>query len=349
MNLLEKLQLGTADVGRSLEVRLAEGYRAADIGQAARDLSALWETTLVMSGHVWSRSYLYNQTEDLAALGWSAAPDLHLVRRVSNDAKHGTPISASAQDVLSAVQRLEQSVASLEPLLPGLKQDIHEPRLRRIVCAIYDHFTQGETEFEFLEASPSDTWMTSRAFEEFQVSSSDEATIRAELEALSGWKYDPPAFNAFKESLRESDEELWRIAVFTAQYEDAHSIVSVYQHDRDLLRGLHRDDYESNVLATFCLVQSRVLSAGGALLDVDHLLLAAAEAGLTARRSDLLTLAQAAVSIFSALDARQLRSIVVDRANARVFADEQLRSPLVIDQQHGMLVSREGVLFVRSI
>ncbi|MGH2614367.1 MAG: hypothetical protein ACRDJC_03950 [Thermomicrobiales bacterium] len=340
--------MGTFDIRRTLEGKLASGYRASDVGQAARDLSALWETTLVSSGHNWSSTYLYNQTEDLAALGWTGAPDLHLLRRTNNDAKHGTPISATAGDILAALQRLERSCSSLEPLIPGLQQDIDEPRLRRIVCAIYDYFAQGETEFAFLEATPSDTWMTCRTFEEFQVSSSEETKIRAELEELDGWKYDPPEFDDFKASLRESDNELWRIAVFTAQYEDAHSIVSRFQHDRDLIGGLHRDDHVSNVLATLCLVQSRK-SANGGLFNVEELLRGAVDAGLVPRRRDLHELAEAVIEVFSRLNPGQRSGLIVDRANPQVFEHERSRTPAAVDQDHGMLVTREGVLFVRTL
>lgn len=209
VNLLEKLKVGTADICRTFESRLATGFQVSDVGQTARDISALWETTLVMSGHAWSRTYLYYQTEDLAALGWAGTAELHLLRRTNNDAKHGTPISASAEEVLSALQRLQLSLESLAPLVPGLNQDVHELRLRRVVCAIYDWFAQGETEFAFLEATPSDTWQTCRTFEEMQVNSSDEGSVFADLEKLAGWRYDPPEFDAFKRSLRESDQELW--------------------------------------------------------------------------------------------------------------------------------------------
>lgn len=347
MNLLEKLAVDTFDIRRTLEGKLASGYRMSDVGQAARDLSALWETTLVASGHNWSSTYLYNQAEDLAALGWAGAPDLHLIRRTNNDAKHGTPISATANDILAALQRLERSCFSLEPLIPGLQQDIYEPRLRRIVCAIYDYFTQGETELAFFEATPADTWTTCRSLDEFQVSSADEPKVRAELEGLSGWEYDPPEFDDFKISLRESDGELWRIAVFTAQYEDAHSVVSKFQHGRHLIGGLHRDDYVPNVLATLCLVQSRE-SANGGLFNVDELLSGAHEAGLVARRRDLPDLAKAVIEVFSQLSPGQRKVLWVDRANPEVFDRERLRAPLAFNQDPGILVTQEGVLFVRT-
>lgn len=344
MNLLEKLAAGTSDIRRTLEEKLASGYGASDIGQAARDLSALWETTLVASGHNWTSTYLYNQTEDLAALGWTGAPDLHLIRRTNNDAKHGTPISATADDILAAVGRLEQSCFSLESSVPGLKQDVHDPRLRRIVCAIYDYFTQGETEFAFLEAKPQDTWMTCNGLEEFQVNSTDEAKIRAELEKLNGWQYDPPEFDGFRKSLQESDDELWRIATFTTQYEDAHSIVSQFQHDRELLRGLHRDDHAPNVLATLCLVRSRDSAIGG----VDDLLRGAAEAGLVKRRPDLRELATAVNDMFIRLASEHRNVMAIDRANPQVFDHERERNPAAVDLDHGLLMTHEGVLFVRT-
>lgn len=344
MNLLGKLATGTSDIRRTLEEKLASGYRTSDIGQAARDASALWETTLVASGHNWTNTSLYNQTEDLDALGWTGAPDLHLIRRTNNDAKHGTPISATADDVLIALQRLEHSCSSLESIVPGLKQDIHEPRLRRIVCAIYDYFAQGETEFAFLEATPADTCMTSNRLDEFQVNSTDEAKIRAGLERLDGWKYDPPEFEDFRNSLRESDNELWRIATFTAQYEDAYSIVSQFQHDRQLLRGLHRDDNASNVLVTLCLVRSRNSAIGG----VDDLLRAAAETGLVARRPDLRELAAAVIGLFNQLASERHDVIVVDRANPQVYDQERERNPTAVDPHYGLLMTQEGVLFVRT-
>jgi hypothetical protein len=148
-------------------------------------------------------------------------------------------------------------------------------------------------------------------------------------------------------SLRESDDELWRIAVFTAQYEDAHSVVSTFQHDQDLIGGLHRDDYVPNVLATLCLVQSRE-SANGGLLNVDELLSEAAEAGLVARRRDLPDLAKAVIELFDRLSPGQRKVLVVDRANPQVFDRERLRVPLAVNPDHGILVTQEGVLFVRT-
>jgi hypothetical protein len=347
MNLVTKLALGTFDIRRTFEEKLASGYRVSDVGQAARDLSALWETTLVASGHNWSGPYLYNQTEDLAALGWADAADLHMIRRTNNDAKHGTPISVTADEILGALQRLEHSCSALQPLIPGLKQDAREPRLRRIICAIYDYFAQGETEFVFIEATPADSWMTCRRLEEFQVTVSDEAIIRAELEKLSGWEYNPPEFDDLMASLRASDNDLWRIAVFTAQYEDASSIVARYQHDRELIAGLHRDDDVSNVLATLCLLQSRQ-SAKGGLFNVIELLDEAASAGLVARRRDLADLAEAVVELFHALSPVQREFLVVDRASHLLFNSEQLRAPFAVDPDRGMLVSQERVLFVRT-
>ncbi|WIE72357.1 hypothetical protein [Curtobacterium sp. MCJR17_020] len=344
MNLLGKLALGTSDIRRNLEEKLASGYLASDVGRAARDASALWETTLVASGHNWTNTYLYNQTEDLAALGWTGAPDLHLIRRTNNDAKHGTPISATADDILVALQRLERLSSSLEPIVPGLRQNINEPRLRRIVCAIYDYFAQGETEFAFLEARPADTWMTCNRLDAFQVNSTDEAEVRAGLEMLDGWKYDPSEFEDLRSSLRESDNELWRIATFTAQYEDAYSIVSQFQHDRKLLRGLHRDDDLSNVLVTLCLVRSRDSAIG----DVDGLLRAAAEAGLVSRRRDLRELAAAVIGMFNQLASERHYVIIVDRANPQVYDQERERNPLAVDPHHGLLMTQEGVLFVRT-
>ncbi|SDG95731.1 hypothetical protein SAMN04515691_4003 [Leifsonia sp. 98AMF] len=301
-----------------------------------------------MSGHTWTNTYLYYQTEDLAALGWAAAPDLHLIRKTNNDDKHGTPVTATAVDIFDAISRIEQSTPLLEPLVPGLQQDALEPRLRRIVCAIYDHFAQGETEFALLEARPSETWMTARALDTFQINASDDKKARAELEALEGWEYDPPAFQAFAISLQDSDDELWRIAVFTSQYEDVYSILSSYQHKRALLPGLHRDDDALNVLSTLSMVQARTLANGGQLMKASDLLAASINEGLVTRRPDLISLADVVVRTFGKLAPEVARAVRVDRANTRVFESEQNRSPLAADPEFGVLVSPEGVLFVRT-
>lgn len=327
---------------------MASGYRRSDIGEAARDLCALWESTLVMSGHSWTNTYLYHQAEDLAALGWMGATDLHLIRKTNNDDKHGTPVTATAVEILDAISRVEQSIAFLKPLVPGLQQDVLEPRLRRIVCAIYDHFTQAETEFALLEARPAETWMTARALDTFQINVSDEKAARTQLEALEGWEYDPPAFKTFAASLRDSDDELWRIAVFTSQYEDVYSILSSYQHERALLPGLHRDDDASNVLSTLSLVQARSLADSGQLMKASELLAAATKEGLVTRRPDLPLLAEVVVDTFRKLSPEVAQVVRVDRANARVFASEQNRASLALDAKYGVLVSPEGVLFVRT-
>lgn len=104
----------------------------------------------------------------------------------------------------------------------------------------------------------------------------------------------------------------------------------------------------SNVLATLCFVHMRHL-ADGKLLDSDELLAAAASVGLVARRDDLPGLAQSAIDIFNQLNKEQRKSIVIDRANRQVFSDERSRSPFVVDEENGMLVSKGGVLFVRTL
>lgn len=216
-----------------------------------------------------------------------------------------------------------------------------------MICAIYDNFAHGDTEFAFLEATPMDTWMTVRRIDEFQVSSAKEEQVRSELEQLSGWEYDPPAFAGLRASLQESDTELWRIAVLTATYEEAQEIVIRYQHDFPLLRGLHRDDYVGNVLTSFALVQARRLATAGTLLSPEDLLVVALHAGLVARRSDLLDLARAITDLLEEASPHTM-TVSVDRANGHVFEQELARSPMATNVHYGLLVSREGMLFVRS-
>jgi hypothetical protein len=207
---------------------------------------------------------------------------------------------------------------------------------------------QGETEFALLEARPTETWMTARALDTFQINVSDDKKAITELEALGGWEYSPPEFNVFAASLRDSDDELWRIAVFTSQYEDVYSILSAYQHERALLPGLHREDNAFNVLSTLSVVQARTLADGGQLMKANELLTAATNEGLVPRRPDLAVLSEVVVRTFRKLAPEVARAVRVDRANARVFESEQNRSPLALDATYGVLVSPEGVLFVRT-
>lgn len=347
MNLLDKLQVSTADVRRALEEKLSSGYSSVDIGTAARNVSALWESTLVQSGHPWTSNYLFTQTEDLTALGWMGGADLDVLRRTSNHAKHGNPVTASGRDILDALYRLELHVSSLRPLIPGLARSAQEPRLRQMVCAIYDYSAHGETEFTFIEATPSDTWRTARSVDGFQVDARNEALVREKLEKLSGWEYDPPAFAAVRASLLESDSELWRIAIFTAEYREAQEIVASYQHNAPLLRGLHRDDYAENVLATFGLIQVRKYAADRTVYTTADLLATALREGLVERRTDLLALAGAITALITTAWPH-MTNLTLDRANERVFEDQLLRGPLSVDRACGVLVSPEGVLFVRT-
>lgn len=348
MNLLDKLEVGTASVRNNFESRLSAGFHTSDIGQAARDVCALWESTLVMSGYAWTGStYLYNQVQDLSSLGWSAAEDLHMLRRTNNDAKHGSPITVSPEEVLDALGRVEKSIPELIQLVPGLQQDSNEPRLRRTVCAIYDWFAQGETEFALFEAVPSDTWQTCRLIDEFQVNVGDEAAIFSELEKLSGWRYSPPEFVSFESSLRESDRELWKVAVFTAQYEDVIGIIARFQHNRNLLGGLHRDDSKANVLATLCIVGSHRFKQNVAL-TISGLLADGSSYGMVGRRGDLENLAGAVVKFYSEISTDYRSTLCVDRARRATYDEELVKNPAAVDEENGLILSRSGVLFVRT-
>lgn len=344
MNYLDRLKVCTADIRRELDQKLSDGFTANEIGDAARDVAAVWETSLKGCGRTWSGRSLFLMNADLSALGWQGLRPLDGLRKINNDAKHGH-VNATAHEVLHELTQLEGSIALLGPLVPELKTEFRAYRQRQIICAIYDYFAQGETEFSFLNASPEDTWQSVRRIDNFQINAQYDGAVRSQLEQLPGWEYAPEAFAGLSASLRESDSEFWRLATFTCPYPDAQQILAPYQHNRGLLPGLHHDDDRKNVLASFAIAQSQAWTTSREFLTPHDLLGAASTSGLTSRHPDLTELAEALTGVLLAASPKS-GPVTVDRASLTTFAREVERGPAGLDASLGVLVTPEGVVFV---
>lgn len=230
-----------------------EGYDDQDLGVVARDCAAVWERSLKASDPTWAaaRASLHRMTEDLRVRGWGAASALHEVREAANTDKHDPAPSHELSELLVAAEELATACEGLEHLLPGSLAEIPErARRRRMVCAVYDYFHAGEVEYSFLAASPDDTWQTVVEVDGFQVESRHSRQVEALLSGFTGWTPNPPEFARFADSLRESDNELWMVASFTASYEDVLGVLLEFQHDMPLMRGLHREDHAPHLVAT---------------------------------------------------------------------------------------------------
>jgi hypothetical protein len=170
------------------------GYDADDVGAAARDAAALWERSLKASESGWSASKasLYAMTQELAQRGWGHTQALDTIRMAANADKHQASPAHDFETVFDAIEQLAGAVGALPDYVPRVV-DLAPERLRRrrMVCAIYDWFAQGETEYSFLAAEPGDTWREVREIDSFQVSTEHSSVAEEALAALNGWTFDP--------------------------------------------------------------------------------------------------------------------------------------------------------------
>ncbi|WP_133116467.1 hypothetical protein [Amycolatopsis antarctica] len=331
MRLVDYLENGTREIIQRMNELRVNGYDADDIGAAARDAAALWERTLKASESEWSvaKASLYEMTQKLGQRGWAHTNSLNVIRKAANADKHDASPGHEFGCIFDAIVQLADAVDELPDCVPHVIDPAPERlRRRRIVCAIYDWFAQGETEFSFLSAQPDDTWQTVHEIDSFQVSAEHSRAIEEALADFEGWAFNPPAFEILRASLRESDDEFWRLATFTASYQDVLELMAPYQHTLPLLKGLHREDHRHNVVAT--IVGEHIADRTSSVL--------------TGRSSvhDQLRI-QVADLLGSLPDS--VNHLQLDRCNAAVFA-QAVPGALVADHWLGLLVKQNGVVLV---
>ena len=182
-----------------------------------------------------------------------------------------------------------------------------------------------------MAAGSGDTWMTARQIDGFQVANAHSWTIEKELEGFADWEADPPELAGLRASLLESDNELFRIFVFTASYAEVHELMAPYQHDMPILRGLHREDYTSNLVAS-AVAAFIAGDTGSTLVGRQH----ERSQEVAARVSSLLAQVPAG--------AGRLR---LDRCDQATF-QSALPSALLSDEDLGLLVQRNALVLVRA-
>jgi hypothetical protein len=268
--------------------------------------------------------------EELGVAGWSATPELHVVRLAANADKHDKTPSHNLQTLLDSVDRLADAVPDLAARIPGMSQQLPDRlRRRRMVCAVYDHFATGETEYLFIVANPTDTWMSARTLDSFQVDYRESEALESALAGMEGWTTNPEEFADLKSSLRESDNELNFVASFTAAYQEVLDLMAPKQHDFPLLGGLHREDHKRNVVAS---VVADVIAGRPSTTLTERS--SATTSDITSRVRELLDgLPMAA------------ESLRLDRCGREVF-DRESATALAVDSEMGIVVSRGGVVLV---
>lgn len=331
LRIIDNLATKTQAAARRLRLLEVDGYDDDDVGVGARDTAAVWERSLKACNTRWQNMNLYSITEELVTQGWTGASALHTIRQAANADKHDASPTHDLASTLSAISTLESSLAELTIILPAINSPLPARlRRRRMICAMYDYFTQGETEYVFLLAVDG-TWMTSRAIDSFQVRNRDSAAIEAALAQFDGWVFDPPEFELLRASLQESDNELWRIAVFTASYQDILDLLTPYQHDMELLPGLHREDRKTNTVAS--VLASYI--AGHA--QPTH--------GLTGRNQEFAEWVSERIHRLFERCPLAPGTLRLDRCGLAVF-DQLAGDALVVDRDLGVLIQRDGLALV---
>ena len=200
-----------------------------------------------------------------------------------------------------------------------------------MVCAVYEFFHAGETQYSFLAASPDQTWRTVREIDAFQVENRHTSDVEAALASFDGWTPNPPEFDSLAASLRESDNELWLIASFTGSYEDVLRVLGPYQHSMPLLSGLHREDRAPHLVA----------SAVQAFLDG----LAAPQT--TGRNQSSAARIHARVTSLLQQVPEDIGSLRLDRCDERGFRIASAEA-VSLDDALGIAVRPDGLVLVRS-
>ena len=330
LRIIDNLSVRTHEIAAHLDELLVDGYLESDLGEVARDAAALWETNLKAAWADRPGNTLNALANGLLALEWNASKSLHVVRSAANTAKHEHGAVHDADSIATALSDLVTEAPALELLVPGVLTELPvQLRRRRMVCAIYDHFAQGETGYVILAAAPEDTWQTATSIDGFQVSGST-SDVEAALASLDEWEWSPASFEDLALSLRQSDSEFWRLGVFMATYQDILDLMQPFQHNRDLLPGLHREDDRGNVTASAvaAILAGTEFSGSGRAPE---------RTGVTLRR----------VAIMLSSLPPHVRPTQVDRCSGDAF---QARLPTAVasDIEIGALITPSGVVFVRG-
>jgi hypothetical protein len=332
MRLIEYLEDKTRAIAMRLSELQREGYEEDDLGSAARDAAAVWERCLKAGNPTWNARHtsLNDMSEELLGAGWGASPDLHVVRRAANADKHDATASHDLHALLNSVENLVNAAPGLVAYVSGITQQLPDRlRRRRMVCAVYDHFATGETEYLFMVADPTSTWMSGRTLDSFQVDYHASESLESVLAALDGWTVNPEEFADLKTSLRESDNELNFVASFTATYQDVLDLMAPKQHDFPLLGGLHREDHEHNLVAS--VVADVIRGRSTTTLTGRS----------SARTSDVRSRVRALLGGLPIA----VESLRLDRCGVEVFERESATA-LAVDTEMGIVVSDGGVVFV---
>lgn len=332
MRLIEFLTGRTKEAVGELAALRLDGYDADDVGQVVRNVAALWERMLKASDQTWysGDASLFAMTNVLGDRGWPAAADLHVVRSMANADKHDPYAEHDLEQLLASLERIGGELGDLTELVPGLAADLPERmRRRRMVCAIYEFFAHGETQYSFLAARDDDTWLTAREVDSFQVENRHTTQIEEELAQFDGWVVDPPELENLKKSLAESDHEFWQVAMFTASYQDVLDLMAPFQHALPLLGGLHREDRDHNVIASVVAAQ----------------ITGRVEVGTTPRSAARVADIHARVSAVLALVPGGLIGLRLDRCGLETFT-RSMGSAVVVDEELGLLVTSAGVVLV---
>jgi hypothetical protein len=332
MRRIDDLANGTTRaLERAQRLRL-RGYDQEELGEVVRDAAALWERSLKASDPTWSSWTLNRITEQLDSDGWTeGSTALHLVRRQANQDKHEPQPDHRIGDIIAALQVVESQLDTLLCQVPGLGATVPgRERIRHMVCAVYELFAHGETEYVFLEAGPMDTWQSARTIDRFQIQNRNASEVELALGCLTGWVRNPPTLADLHASLLQSDNELWMIATFEASYQQVYDIMAGYQHALPLLPGLHREDSYGNLVASVAhgvLSGTQAAVTGRSILDTD---------GMRAKIEGLLALVPA-----------RLMPLRLDRCDPAQF-EAALSSAVAVDRDLRALVTARGLLLVEA-
>ena len=133
-------------VVRAQELQLI-GYHDIEVGSIARDGAAVWERTLKASDPTLG-STLNSMANELAGRGWPHASALHVLRQAANSDKHDSSPTHDLDAIEAALEELKGGGQSLAHVLPSVLNALPDRlRRRRMVCAIYEFFHAGETQY----------------------------------------------------------------------------------------------------------------------------------------------------------------------------------------------------------
>jgi hypothetical protein len=334
MRVIDQLENGTDRAIQQAKRLRLQGYDQDELGVVARDAAAVWERMLKASNPSWTNSNksLYDMTQELKQSGWLTAPaQLDLIRTSANRDKHSPDPLHDVEQLISSLEVIKAELASLATYAPGVTLELPaQLRIRRMVCAVYEIFHQGETIYSFLEADATDTWQTLKHIDEFQVENKHDKHIENELAKLPSWSVNPPELDDLRRSLQESDSELWQIMHFDASYQQIHDIMAPYQHDLPLLDGLHREDDYLNFVAS-----------------VAHSILSGELPDLVGRSPlDEQTIRRQVEALIADVPER-LKPLRLDRCSGSTFYAETPGAHSA-DAALGALVTNRGVLLVRA-